>query len=224
MAFENVPEIIASQNETQAVAVLQTYFEKSQNVTSQYTGAYFDTWPGNSTNEFTIDDIYAVTCLSVDIPPWSVRSIVGSSRFSDLLCSIDPETDLVDVSLGTFASDSWAGSELMRELQTLNGVGLVIASKLLARKRPRIRPIYDSVVRDVVGSKRTFWADYRETMLATPESHSLSTHDWLQQVLTRPDVATVSTLRAFDVIAWMQGRGRTARVLEKLDPSGVAIV
>src|SRR5687768_6439219 len=60
--------------------------------------------------------------------------------------------------------DAWAGWTLMRALDDLDDVGPTIASKLLARKRPRLRPIWDPVVADVTGTRKQLWEPLRATL------------------------------------------------------------
>jgi Family of unknown function (DUF6308) len=54
----------------------------------------------------------------------------------------------------------------MNELEALPGVGSTIASKLLARKRPRLRPIYDSVVATVTNTRAQLWEPLRVALRA----------------------------------------------------------
>ncbi|MEP7738883.1 DUF6308 family protein [Nocardioides sp. 31GB23] len=83
-------------------------------------------------------------------------------------------------------------------------VGPTTASKLYARKRPRLRPIYDSVVARVIGTEQ-IWEPLRAYLQDCPDLHgdliSLRTDAGL------PDA--VSPLRIFDVVAWMEGKGYT---------------
>ena len=52
----------------------------------------------------------------------------------------------------------------MRALRELPGVGATKASKLVARKRPRLRPIWDSVVTIVTGAVEQQWELVRLTL------------------------------------------------------------
>jgi Family of unknown function (DUF6308) len=120
----------------------------------------FDTWDTTGTraadvDRFTADDLVAVTVLSVDVNPSAAHAFlrVRADAFSDLPTALGPDRDLADEVAPL--SNSWAGWTLMRELEALPGVGSTIASKLLARKRPRLRPIYDSVVATVTDTPCT---------------------------------------------------------------------
>lgn len=46
--------------------------------------------------------------------------------------------------------------QLEQALRTVPSVGRTTASKLIARKRPRLYPIYDAVVGNVLGTERAY--------------------------------------------------------------------
>lgn len=88
------------------------------------------------------------------------------------------------------------------------GLGPTTTSKIMARKRPGLIPIEDSVVNDVIGlgrgdSWRLWWeafnaeGDYLESRAAE-----------LRNEIGRPDL---STLRVFDVMLWMWGKANSAQ-------------
>ena len=86
----------------------------------------------------------------------------------------------------------------------LDDVGPTTASKLYARKRPKLRPIYDAVVARVIGT-HNIWEPLRAHLQAHPELH-----DHLFDLRGRaglPDA--VSALRVFDVVTWMEGKKYT---------------
>jgi Family of unknown function (DUF6308) len=97
-----------------------------------------------------------------------------------------------------------SGLGTMNELQTLPNAGPTIASRLLARKRPRLRPNYDSVVSGVTtpvrdsGSHCGWHSGRRFRPAATTPTPSRN--GWL--------AADVSALRVLDVIAWLEGKDR----------------
>jgi hypothetical protein len=78
-------------------------------------------------------------------------------------------------------------------------MGGTITSKLMAAKRPRLIPVRDSVVRQILPSTGQVWADLREALgdeaLRTRIEHATSTAP-----------AHVSLLRRLDVALWMRGR------------------
>ena len=73
----------------------------------------------------------------------------------------------------------------------------------MARKRPRLVPIYDKVLRQVMGLEKGQWAPLNAALRANggePQERLLG----LQRGAGLP--ASVSALRVLDVIAWRDGR------------------
>jgi len=76
------------------------------------------------------------------------------------------------------------------------------ATKLIARKRPRLYTIWDSVVSQVLGAERAHLKPVREALWA---DYGTLHHRWLS---TRKEAGLpdeISALRVFGVIAWMDG-------------------
>ncbi|MEU3889709.1 DUF6308 family protein [Streptomyces sp. NPDC029041] len=89
-----------------------------------------------------------------------------------------------------------------RVLCNETGIGWVTAGKLLARKRPLLLPVYDQVVRCILGRPvvlaRPAWcAECRQSRAAPPTV--------VPSAVRRPP-ATVSALRVCDVVLWMRHR------------------
>ncbi|MFJ4203507.1 DUF6308 family protein [Streptomyces sviceus] len=83
------------------------------------------------------------------------------------------------------------------------GVNWVIAGKVLARKRPRLLPVYDRVVRCAVGRPRSFWL----ALHAALREDDAALHRQLlelRQAARLPEA--VSVLRVCDVVVWMSHR------------------
>ena len=196
-----------------AIQTLQCYYGRGQHTSHvnrrgkwfRFTGALYDAWDSTGqrqkhVNLFTSDDVVAVSFLSVVVPPEAAIRLLQteSADFSALLEELGPDRDLVSESTGW--ADDWVGWRLLQKLRDLPGVGPTTASKLLARKRPRLRPIYDSVVAEVIGSENV-WQPLREELQSDPRLH--------QRLLDLRLAAglgdSVSALRIFDVLAWMQG-------------------
>ena len=164
----------------------------------------FDTIGTNDPYRITSDDLLAVTFLDVALPPPAVRLLLGAQaqHVTDLLGPVPSEIDL------------WAASEEHLDaaervwacLDSLPGVGPVTAGKLLARKRPRLVPIVDSVVESLLGwPTDRYWMTFRE-VLADPAVRAQV------EALRPPGIEQqVSTLRLLDVALWMRGsKGRNA--------------
>ena len=89
-------------------------------------------------------------------------------------------------------------------LDPLPGIGWVTANKLIARKRPRLVPVYDSVVRDALQpGPDQFWARLRSC---------LAEHDDVRAELDRireRSAADLSHLRVLDIVVWMRAFGHS---------------
>lgn len=201
-----LPEPLAQSKETAALDLLQCYYGTGAHGHHQpFTGAWFDTWDSTGTraqdvNRFTADDLVAVSFLSVDISAPAARMLldVEACAFSSLLTELGPDRDLVNETERW--SDDWVGWRLWQNLVALPQVGPTRASKLYARKRPRLRPIYDFVVAKVTGTRR-LWEPLRAELQACPELRSRLVR--LGQQAGVP--ADASALRVFDVVTWMHG-------------------
>ncbi|MFD9123168.1 DUF6308 family protein [Streptomyces bottropensis] len=102
--------------------------------------------------------------------------------------------EAADLAEGAPAHTAW------RVLCDQPGVGWVTAGKLLTRKRPRLLPVYDQVVRCVLGRPKSFWLDLHGALRA--DNHALHRELMaLRQSAYLP--ATVSALRVCDVVLWI---------------------
>lgn len=180
-----------------------------------FTGSAFDTFAGGGdhpgvANCFTSDDLVAVQCLSVKIDPHAALKILGpnAQMLSQILGRIPPDIDLVDAdfcekdSRGSESDPMRAARQLWDELEGIQDIGWVIAGKLCARKRPRLIPVFDNVVRDSLGKPSQFWYSLQQALRADESK----LHTQLMKVRDAAGVgASVSVLRVFDVIVWMLG-------------------
>ncbi len=206
-----LPRLLQTPDDAEAVKVLQRYYSVGPyRDSAPFTGARFDDWDSThsrncDTNRFTADDLVAVSLLSVDVPPAAAVELLdtGAAKFSRLLRELGSDRDLVEETQSW--SDDWAGWRLWSELMVLPGVGATTASKLLARKRPRLRPIYDSVVATVIDSQ-DIWEPLRTLLNEQNDLHQRLLHLKEQSGLSD----AVSALRVFDVLAWMEGKGATS--------------
>ena len=118
--------------------------------------------------------------------------------FAALLRELGADRDLVQETLPW--PDDWAGRRLWKKLVALPRIGPTTASKLYARKRPRLRPIYDSVVAKVLHSEEV-WEPLRAQLQLDG-----SLHQRLVRLGDQAEVpAAVPALRVFDVVTWMEG-------------------
>ncbi|WP_308203640.1 DUF6308 family protein [Gordonia rubripertincta] len=206
-----IPIALQTDDLTTAVDDLKRYFGDPY-PGERYTGASFDAWDstGNrdaDTDRFTADDLIAISLLSVNAGPAAARTLLRdrAEEFSGHLRAIGPDRDLADEP-GPL-DKTWPAWQLENQLRTVSGVGLTIATKLIARKRPRLYPIWDTVVVEVLGTRSSHLVPIHATL-----SQDAALRQRLQQA--RADVGLprhVSELRILDVIAWMQGKRDAAQ-------------
>ncbi|MEU5403883.1 DUF6308 family protein [Streptomyces sp. NPDC005963] len=172
-----------------------------------FTGGRFEHLAGGGdrlqvADRFTAEDLVAVQTLSVTVPaPVALDLLEGplGTQLSELLRSIPSDTDLsdADVSIVVDGSPAYRAWCLLEDQYK---IGWVIAGKLLARKRPRLLPVYDRVVRCALGHPPSFWTDLRTALRGDDAAlhHRLL---GLRQSAGLPE--TVSALRVADVAVWM---------------------
>lgn len=186
---------------------LEKYFHSGK-----FTGGRFEAFAGGgdrpeAVNVIDADDIVAVSLLSVRIPGRAALQLLEERRdqISGFLSEIPPDVDLWDTEEDTFAEGSEA-DELWRLVEGLPGSGWVTAGKLLARKRPRLIPVYDRVVHASLQRPErdsTFWQDLRVALRDNP-----AIVDRLRALHGDASLGNVSLLRTLDVAIWMKSHGQ----------------
>ena len=181
---------------------LRTYF-----TTGQYTGGRFERIAGGGdrlevANRFSADDIVAVGLLSVQIPPRACLTILEQrgDEFGSLLSEVPPDVDLWDAD-ESVVDESSPAAALWTELTEIQDVGWVTAGKLLARKRPRLIPVYDSVVRAALNRRQGdgWWLPLRAVL--RDGTQVVERLDALRATAAVGD--DISLLRVLDVSIWM---------------------
>jgi Family of unknown function (DUF6308) len=196
-----------------AADLVLRYFEgrRDHDRTPLYTGAAFERFAGSGdhprvANVFTAADLVAVSMLSVQVPPRAALRILldECDSLSACLADIPADVDLADVDEAVVADGS-AADRLWWQLYSYPGVGSVTAGKLLARKRPRLIPVLDGVVRGVLGHPgKGYWRDLRGELRA--DDGRLVTQ--LNEIRHAAGLGeSISTIRVFDVLVWMTGKG-----------------
>ncbi|MGD3112490.1 DUF6308 family protein [Streptomyces sp. YGL11-2] len=176
-----------------------------------FTGSRFEHLAGGGdrpevADRITAEDLVAVLTLSVTVPaPVALDILEGplGARLSDLLQAIPRDIDMADAAVSVLADGSPA-DQAWHLLRDQPDVGWVIAGKVLARKRPRLLPVYDKVVRCALGRPRpSFWLALHAALRA--DDRALHRRLLvLRQVAGVPE--TVSALRVCDVVVWMGHR------------------
>lgn len=171
--------------------LLEIYFANE----GSFAGYHFDDVGENPSNAFTEGDLLAVSFLDVTFPPPAAIALLDpNGPWEHLL------RDVGDDALLWKASDLKlaAATQLWSQVMELPGVGSTKAGKLLARKRPHLLPIYDSVVAEFLGpAPGEFWADLRAALKDEQRRNGIGA--WTNG-LNRP----ITTLRALDVALWMR--------------------
>lgn len=96
--------------------------------------------------------------------------------------------------------------ELRRTPKTRWDVGATIASKILARKRPHLIPIWDKVIGAVVGkdTAKDQWLNWHNLFMEDPDLAGRLTR--IHQLSTVP--TPISELRIMDAVLWRYGKDK----------------
>lgn len=171
-----------------------------------FTGSHFDYLPDAATDTVTADDIVAVACLSIHVPAAASVQILGRQRveITSLLSDIST-LNLEDISFvehEIYLGEATPAFKLWRLLRDHPGVGQTTASKIMARKRPGLIPIYDSVVGRATGFPNADgnWRAWHEAL-----SSNGSLTDSLRLLRKSAGLDGISLLRILDVVLWMHG-------------------
>ncbi len=216
-----LPTILTEGNEEEAARLLAAYYRRTADGRPAYTGSYFNSWAGGgdsgeNRDSITADDLVAVSFLAVDIPGEAALGILDTHRvkISGLLAKIPADRDLAEIPSGefadTFGPDSPATQlwHLLRGRDTGRwGVGETKTSKIMARKRPRLVPIYDSVVGPLMGLNGNSIGQWSIWHNAFMEDPGLSPR--LRQIRDKSGIEEpISDLRVMDIVLWMAGKQR----------------
>lgn len=195
-------------NKMEFANFIGTYFKDA------YTGSRFEFFDGGGDaepvkNKFTYADVFAPNFLSMEVPAsLGYRLVEGdlAEKASELLAKIP-----VGVSLHECHENPFDGDVPALALWNLvdSGSAPVRTSKLLARKRPHLLPILDSVVQSALMQRTTGrWKHYFQ--LFSDESLVKSLEDVRSSSsatnTTFPDIARLSLLRTLDIALWMEHR------------------
>jgi len=206
-----LPNELMSTDLGPAAELLSTYFHtKLDDGVPYYSGAMFETFAGGGdapgvANAFTAADLVAVSLLSVDVPGTAALRILDTRAedLNGLLAKIPNDCELRHATDAQIGPGS-AADALWPALRNA-GVGPVTTSKLLARKRPALLPVIDTVVKKVLGhpAKASFWLTLRAQLNA--DDGRLYEH--LLKIRSEARVGEcISVIRCFDVVVWMIGK------------------
>ncbi|MCO4236902.1 DUF6308 family protein [Pseudarthrobacter sp. MDT3-28] len=220
-----LPAILTESNEEEAARLLAAYYRRTADGLPAYTGSYFNSWAGGgdsaeNRDTITADDLIAVSFLSVKIPGDAAIGFLDTHKdnISGLLKEIPWDRNLVDVSSAEFPQVLGEDSAAMQLWDVLRardtgrwGIGRTKASKIMARKRPHLIPIYDSVVAPLMGLKKSDnqWITWHGAFMADA---GLSQR--MRKIRDNSGIEDpISDLRVMDIVLWMHGKQRTKPAL-----------
>ncbi|MEU8072325.1 DUF6308 family protein [Micromonospora sp. NPDC048169] len=202
-------EILAVLNAPASVDDLRRYFHSAGE--SAFTGGQFDVLGGGGSRPevayvVTAEDVVAVELLGVCIPARQrlnlLRGQLGREVTAQLV-DIPNDVELGNAAALQYIVDAGAASSLWNRLCAADGIGWVTAGKLLARKRPSLVPVYDTVVSCAYGTRTGFWR-WLHGKLGEEGGVLREKLDTLRRDAELP--ALVSRLRVLDVVFWMRHR------------------
>ena len=211
-----IGEAIESINQADAEKYLRTYF--GLDGAAPYGGAMFETIGHRWDDEACVDtvtpaDLLSLSMLNVPIAAETIAALLEpdlQARLGSLLAKIPATATIVDEA--NLLAERSAARELWAELSAVPGLvkGTTTKSKLFARKRPLLVPIYDSVVRDFVrlSGPDGFWLGMRDALMADESSHYRRAEGLVRDLGLQD---RVTPLRAIDVTLWMHGQQMKAQ-------------
>lgn len=215
-----LPEILTENKFDDAVKLARAYYGDKFMGEHPRTGSRFDDWAGGGDapevmNQIVADDLIAVSFLGVEVGP---RAAIGlletyAARITELLEEIPADLDLTNADVVTNLGLSSPAQELWDLLRGKEsgkwGIGPTTASKIMARKRPRLIPIYDSVVDRVLKLNGPLeqWNIWYAALSGDSELP-----DHLERIRNAANMPkNISQLRIMDVVLWMHGQQQGIR-------------
>ncbi|HEY9389216.1 MAG TPA: DUF6308 family protein [Mycobacteriales bacterium] len=211
MSAPDVPTLVSLLDHPTSVPNLRLYYGVDLPAGEQpaFTGGRFDFLGGGgdrpeSQDTMTATDLVAVQLLGVDIPGEAALGLLEGRlgvEIAGYLSQIDPRIELGSDAASELIRPGGAADAAWRLLEARDGIGWVTASKLLARKRPRLVPVYDRVVRCALGAPGHFW-EYLHHALRADQGRLRTRLEEVRQQADLPEAT--SPLRVLDVVLWMR--------------------
>ncbi|MGO2619510.1 MAG: DUF6308 family protein [Glutamicibacter ardleyensis] len=217
---------MASIGEATAVDSIHKYFKVRDNGRPFYTGSRFETFVGagdtHEPDKITAEDLLAVSLLSVHVPGQAALGILGScaKELEEQLKLIPVDLrfeELTDVEFRQYLDKDSPAEKLWKILRQEGdrwGVGQTTTSKILARKRPHLIPIYDSVIAGKTGmtGSGTQWSKWQDAFHG-PHGRGAELVAKLTRIRNLAGQPHLSLLRVLDIVLWM-GSSSSENVLE----------
>ena len=169
--------------------LISAYYDES----GPFAGRLFDELPNNDRGRFTADDLVAASMLDVRFDPRAVRALlVEPTAVNARLQELGDDRPMWET------EDLSAAQALWKTLRSVP-IGPTRTSKLLARKRPHMLPILDSVISQhlCLDDVEDRWVLLREALSDAALRESID-------AMAPSGVARPSTLRLLDVAVWMR--------------------
>lgn len=217
-----VPEILREDRFDEAVDRINYYYtERTTKGRKLYSGSLFDEFAPeqNPEDTFTAADFLATGLLGVHVPGEAiVKFFTDTELMTELerhLRDLPADIDLGDLNkpefdrlLGSTESPGFMLWDLIRGRRVVRkkkgtdhvGMGPTLTSKLLARKRPRLIPIWDSRIRRQVQLPDS--GDHWEGMWHALTDDNCQLNRRLTELRGNSGQVQISLLRTFDVAAW----------------------
>lgn len=155
-------------------------------------------------NTIDVEDLYSPTLLSAPIRGSAGQAILErADTITGLLRDVDHDVELWHPDDAKVTEALERAQRLVNELESVAHVGPTRASKLVAAKRPRLVPIWDSQVSKALGAGQMTWQQYW-----TAWRHGITPAiDELRSIARDVGHPELSPLRTIDIIIWMDQWG-----------------
>ncbi|MHA7218621.1 DUF6308 family protein [Arthrobacter sp. MDT1-48-3] len=223
----------------EAVELVKRYYGPLKGTGRPRSGAHFDEWAGGGdrvevANELTGDDFVAVSMLSVDVPPEAAIGLAGhrSGDVRRLLAQIPASLDFTTLTPAQFGAHLGPESAAQQLWDILRGrqdypwgIGPTTASKIMARKRPKLIPVFDSYVGPIMGlpkgSSADQWTVWHQAFQEDPRLAGRL--DGILLAAGAPPSA--SRLRIMDIVLWLHAKDQEWSLKNRpAGDAGVALV
>ncbi len=200
-------QILMVLDDLRSIADLRRYFQEAGD--EAYAGGQFERLGGGGSRPdiasiVTAEDLIAVELLSVQLPPHRLLDLLQGhlgERLAAELARIPIAVELGDMDAVPLIAAGGPADIAWRMLRDTDGIGWVIAGKLLARKRPKLVPVYDSVVACALRTGTGFW-EWLHGRLREDNGALTQCLRVLHRQANLP--AEVSLVRVLDVVFWMR--------------------
>ena len=209
------PDILRIEHSDSALELLRNYYGLDQGG-SVFTGASFELIGQDDTAPFEITaaDLVALSTLSVPVGSYAAIELMSREFRADAtrllkLIPVGAAIDDADAMKHLAENGASPAAQLWSRISAVYGMGAVSTSKLLARKRPALIPVYDNVIDTQLNLSgvAAMWSRFHEWVNRQQDGSTLI--DYARQLAVRGSLpAYVTPLRVIDVVLWMDGRPR----------------